>query len=128
MAETTLELAGMTIGEAIREYLQTVHRGNPYSFYKIYRQFKKTTSYEAVWRYFWILKQIGLIQPLGTAPSKAYFRKRLYQLVPGKEEDVAWWHPQMELYPGTKLGSKGYAKMKAQGLKPRGGRARKYRA
>ena len=123
----TIVLEGMPIGEAIREYLQTVGKGNPYGFYQIYRQFKKTTSYQAVWYYFWILQQLGLIQSAGYQPSKARFKKHMFSLTPGKVDDPAWFHPQSELYPITKLGSKGYAALKKKGLKPKGGRARKYR-
>jgi len=122
----SLTLEGMATGEAIREYLLTVKRGNPYGFYKLFRQVKGVTSYHAVRNYFWILKEILLIRPVGTEPSKRGFKKHMYEIVPGKEEDPAWWHPQMELYPDTKLGRRGYAKMEARGLKPRGGRARKY--
>ena len=123
----SIVLEGMPIGEAIREYLQTLKKGNPYGFYQIYRQFKKTTSYHAVWRYFWILKQLGLIQSAGFEPSKTQFKKHLFSLVPGRIDDAAWFHPQAELYPITKLGSKGYAALKKRGLKPKGGRAKKYR-
>lgn len=127
MATETIVLEGMPIGEAIREYLQTVKKGNPYGFYQIYRQFKKTTSYHAVWYYFWILKQLGLIQSAGFQPSKTQFKKHFFSITPGKEDDPAWYHPQSELYPNTKLGSKGYAALKKRGLKPKGGRSKKYR-
>jgi len=123
----SLFLGGMATGEAIKEYLQTVKRGNPYGFYKSFRQFKETTSYAAIRKYFYILREIGLIHPVGTEPSKQGFKKHMYEIAPGKEDDPAWWHPQMELYPGTALGKQGYAKLEAQGLKPHGGRAKQYR-
>ena len=120
-------LEGMFAGEAIREYLSVLGRGNPYGFFKLYRQVKETTSYQAVRRYFWILKEIGLIQPVGYGPGKKHFKPHLYRVTPGKMDDPAWWHPQGELYKGTLLGKAGYAKLRSKGLKPKGGRNPKYR-
>lgn len=120
----TLCLAGLTTGEAIREYLRTSGRGNPYGFFKIFRQFKESTSYLEVGKFFWVLKEIGLISPSGTEPSKSGFRKRMYEIAGGKAEDPAWGNAYAELYPGKR----DYRKLKARGLKPRSGRARKYRS
>jgi hypothetical protein len=118
----------MSTGEAIREYLQTMKRGNPYAFYKNFRQFKETTSYAAVSTYFWILNEIGLIRPSGSEPSKrGPWSKHMYEITPGKEDDPAWTNAERELYPGTALKKKDYARLRVQGLKPKGGRARKYR-
>ena len=122
-----LMLAGMNTGEAIREYLLTVKEGNPYGFYKIYVQVAPKTSYDSVRRYFYILKEIGLIESVRFVKSKAPFRKHLYRIVPGKEDDPAWRHPQMELWPDTGLGSAGYEELRKKGLKPKGGRKREYR-
>lgn len=123
----SLFLSGMATGEAIKKYLQTAKRGNPYTFYKIFRQFKETISYASVSTFFYILKEIGLIRPAGTEPSKQGWRKHMYEITPGKEKDPAWAHAERELYPDTRLKKKDYAKLEAKGLKPHGGRARKYR-
>jgi hypothetical protein len=117
----------MATGEAIREYLLTTKKGNPYGFFKVFRQFKESTSYASVSTFFYVLKEIGLIQPAGTEPSKQGWSKHMYEITPGREKDPAWTHAERELYPGTRLKKKDYAKLKAQGLKPHGGRARKYR-
>jgi len=126
MAERVM-LAGMGTGEAIREYLLTVKEGNPYEFFKVYSMFSKRVSYDSVRRYFWILKEIGLIEPVRFEVGKAPFRKHLYRIVPGREDDPRWLRPQIELYPDTRLGRKGYEKLRKKGLKPKGGRRRKYR-
>lgn len=75
-------------------------------------------------KFFWVLKEIGLIRPSGTEPSKQGLRKHMYIITPGKEEDPAWGNAYAELYPGKR----DYRKLKARGLKPRSGRARKYRS
>jgi len=128
MAEP-LDLSGLDTGEAIKKYLKIEKKGNPYGFFKIFRQFKET-SYAAVGKYFWTLKEIGLIRPAGLEPSKTMcgWKKHMYELVPGKENDPSWNHAIRELYPDTRLKKRDYAKLKAQGLKPHGGRSRKYRS
>jgi len=120
-----LELAGLNTGEAIREWLRIVGEGNPYAFYKLFRQVKPSTSYDSIRRYFWILKEIGLIESVRfeeAAPKQ--FRKHFYKLVPERIEDPAWWAPQTYFYPDTGLGSSGYRALAEKGLKPRGGRRR----
>lgn len=119
-------LEDLRAGEAIREYLQTMDEGNPYGFYKLWRQVKKRTSYQSVRRYFWILEELGLIEFVRAEPSKAPFRKRMYHIVSGMEDDPRWYHPQSELYPDTALGRR-HREMVERGLKPKGGRRPKYR-
>lgn len=126
--EERLLLAGYTTGEAIREYLLTLGEGYPYGFYKLWRQFKKVTSYQAVRRYFWILKEIGLIESVRYEKSRGHFRKHFYRIVPRMEDDPRWGRPQAELYPDTRLGKRRYDKLRERGLKPRGGRRAPYRS
>lgn len=125
--EKQLFIQGLPEGEAIREYLTVMEEGNPYGFFKLWRQFKKSTSYDSVRRYFYILKELGLIEPVRFTPGQRGFRKHLYKVVPGTEEDPRWTFPQRELYPDTALGRRGYEKLAKRGLKPKGGRTRKYR-
>lgn len=124
---SVLYLENLTVGEAIREYLRTMGSGNPYGFYKLWRQVKKVTSYDSIRKTFWILKQLGLIEFAGygheTKGFTKAFRKRFYRITRGMKEDERWRSAQSELYPDTGLGSKGYAKLAEKGLKPKGGRA-----
>lgn len=122
-----LVLEGFTASEAIREYLLALGEGYPYGFWKLWRRFKKKTSYKAVRQLFWTLKEIGLIETARWERGTTPFRKHLYRAVPGKEDDVRWFRPQQELYPATALGGSGYAKLKQQGLEPKGGRREQYR-
>jgi len=122
-----LYLKGLPTAEAIKEYLLTMGQGNPYGFYKIWRQLKKATSYKAVCSMFWVLKEIGLIESVRYEPSKfSGFKKHYYRVAPGRAEDPAWQNPQAELYPDVALGGSGYAELKKLGLKPKGGRRSKY--
>ena len=123
---TTVVLEGMFTGEAIREYLLKSRMGNPYGFYRVYRQFSKRVSYDSVRRYFYLLKEIGLIESVGFVLGKAPFRKHMFTIVKGREDDPGWIHPQIEIYPSTKYGKKGYLRLKKRGLRPKGGRRPKY--
>ena len=95
-------------GLAIREYLLQFGRGYPYDFYRRFAKVKPTTSYESVRRYFYILKRLGLIERVGTEEGKGVWSRSLYRIVPGAEDDERWFHPQVELYPATRLGSRRY--------------------
>lgn len=111
-------LAGLGTAEAIQQYLKSEKRGNSYAFYKLFREYKKSTSYTSCRRYFWLLKEIGLIRVVGTEPGKHGLRKRMYAITPGKEDDPAWWHCQGELYKAASIG-RGYSEPKAQGKRAR---------
>lgn len=126
MAEPSM-LEGLNTGVAIREYLTTVGEGNPYGFYKLYKEVKETTSYSSIRRYFYILEEIGLIRGTRWVESKAPRKKHLYEAVPERLDDPAWLRPQIELYPDTKLGRKGYERLRERGLTPKGGRREEYR-
>lgn len=118
-------LSDLTLGEAIREYLRTVREGYAYGFWKIWQQFKKTSSYRSVQNYFWTLKEIGLIRFVRECKGKGNFRRRLYSITEGMEASEFWRDPLSELYPRAALGDKYYA-MLEKGLKPKGGRRPKY--
>jgi len=98
-------------GLAIREYLQYVGEGYPYEFYVCFKKVKPTTSYASVRRYFYILKKLGLIEPVRTEPSsKGGFPRTYYRIV--IYDDPRWFAPQEALYPETRLGKKRYEKYK----------------
>jgi len=122
-----LMLTDMQTGEAIREYLLTVKEGYAYGFYRIYKVFKPSTSYDSIRRYFYILKEIGLIEPVRFVKGKGQWRRHYFSAVMVRIEDPAWFHPQVELYPITRHGKRGYKELRDKGLKPKGGRRTKYR-
>jgi len=112
-------------GRAIKEYLLQVGEGYAFDFY---RQFKiifpeKKTSYDSVRRYFYILRELGLIEYTRTIKGRGKFPVRLHRIVPGMEDDPRWDAPQVELYPATKLGRERYRKRIERGEPvPRGRR------
>lgn len=122
-----LFLEGYGTGEAIREYLLEVDEGYPYEFYKVYRQFKPSTSYQSVRRYFYILEEIGLIESARWEESRAPIRRHLYK-IRGDPEDPRWIRPQVELYPQSALGRR-FKELKEEGraYEIPTGRTRKYR-
>jgi len=97
--EKELYLLYLTTNEAIREYLLTMGEGYSYGFWKIWRQFKKKTSYASIRRNFWILKELRLIESVRFEKDKTPFRKHIYRIVPGMEDDPRWMHPEEALWP-----------------------------
>jgi len=93
-------------GLAIREFLLEARTGGSYDFYKEFRELKPTTSYASVRRYFWILKELGLIEFVRVAPSAAGFPRRLYRIVPGREDDPRWGYPQIAMFPTSGFGGR----------------------
>jgi len=102
-------------GDAIREYLLRVGVGHPHGFYSEFKRMKPTTSYGSVRRYFYILREIGLVERVGTAPGRGRWPRSLYRIVPGMEDDPRWGRPQVELYPSTRWGARRYARALAEG-------------
>ena len=90
-------------------------------------------QYQTVVRYFWILKQLGLVMEIGEVPSskRGPIPKKLYAIVPGRENDPCWAAPQNclallrgwvvidprtgAIIPKTKLGSKRYRRYVTHG-------------
>lgn len=94
-------------GLAIREYLNYVGEGYPYEFYICFKRVKPSTSYESVRRYFYILKRLGLIEPVRREPSsKGGFPRTYYRIV--VYDDPRWIAPQEAIYPETRLGKRRY--------------------
>jgi len=110
------EINSRLTGMAIREYLLQVGVGCPYEFYKCFKKVKPNTSYGSVVRYFWMLKKLGLIEVVGTEDRGYGIPRKLYRLVPGREDDPAWFRPQIVMYPQTKWGRKRYKWAKEKGL------------
>lgn len=123
MAEITPLLTGI----AIRNFLLRVGSGGPYDFFREFRLVKETTSYASIRKYFYILRELGLIEFVEEAPSAGGFPRRLYRIVPGMEDDPRWGAPQVELYPATKFGKRRYRKKIERGERIPRGRRKVYR-
>jgi len=99
------------VGLAIREYLLAKGVGSPYDFFKCFKEVNPRTSYKSIAYTFYLLKRAGLIEVVGTADSsRGGFLKTLYRIVPGREGDEGWFHPQQIFYPETRLGRKRYVR------------------
>jgi len=69
-------------------------------------------SYQSFARYIWIMKKIGLIEPVGKERSKSGKPRVYYRIVPGKEKlEEPWANPQAYLYgEKVKLGKRRYGR------------------
>jgi hypothetical protein len=89
--------------------------GSPYEFYICFKKVKPNTSYKNIVYYFYLLKKAGLIEPAFTIKSsRGGIDKTMYRIVPGKEEDLGWLHPQQLFYPETRLGARRYKRVKGR--------------
>ncbi|MFQ6076628.1 MAG: hypothetical protein ACE5Z5_10920, partial [Candidatus Bathyarchaeia archaeon] len=57
-------------GVAIRDFLLSLGVGSPCDFYREFREAKPTASYGSIRRYFYILRRLGLIEFVRSAPSE----------------------------------------------------------
>jgi len=90
---------------------------------------QKPPRYSSFAKYWWILKQLGLIEPIGapTRGPKGGRPRQLYRIVPGKEPERLWpTNPQYEMYgEAVRLGRRRYRRRVLK-IPPKGvGRPRK---
>lgn len=112
-------------GIAIHDWLSRVKTGSPSDFYKEYKKQaeariglgskEKIPTYPNVVKYFWMLKQIGLVAVVRQG-GLGRDNKTLYAIVRGREADQRWFNPQVELYPSTRWGGRRYQDAKREGL------------
>lgn len=89
--------------------------------YRVWKEFSKylveefgqrPPKYPSFAKYWWILKQLGLIEPIGRPRSgpKGGKPRQFYRVVPGKEPEDLWpLNPQAELYgEAVRLGRRRY--------------------
>lgn len=69
----------------------------------------RKTSYAAIQRIFYDLRQLGLIEFTHSEPGKAPIDRRYYCITTGMEDDPRWdSYPHYELYPSARLGALNY--------------------
>jgi len=79
--------------------------------YRRLREKGSRASYQTVYRFFYCLRQMGLIEFAKSEPARMpqSFDKRLYRVVEGKEDATEWQtYPIIALYPSTRLGAARY--------------------
>jgi hypothetical protein len=99
-------------GLFIRDYLLQHRTAYPFQIYRALVEARKSVGVAVgspinFYKYIWCLEQLGLIRRTGRVePSTIdHTRKRLprrlwriyFEIVPGKEDDPAWLHPQKEI-------------------------------
>lgn len=92
--------------EWIRGYLLTFGVGYPYRMWKEYRVFAeylgiKPGSYTVFARHIWLLKKLGLIEPVKVEPRPGGLPRVYYRVKPGAELSPLWRRPMQILYPST---------------------------
>jgi len=113
-----------------------------FSTYLVEIHNEKPPKFQSFARYWWILKELGLIEPVGRPkPGKSGRPTQFYRVVPGMEDSPLWKNPQAEFdiikgriwldpvtkieVPKTRLGARRYRRrvLKLPPRKP--GRPRK---
>lgn len=80
----------------------------PSEAYRLLKKERKT-SYQAVQRLFYDLRQLGLIEFTKSEPSPTPIDRRYYRISPGMEGDSRWnGNPHHVLYPSSRLGALKY--------------------
>ena len=87
------------VSMAIRAYLTKEGEASPSAFYKDYKPFKPTTSYNSIVRYFWMLKKMGLIVKVRREKGFAPIPKSIYKIVRDLLDDPRWKSPQKAMWP-----------------------------
>lgn len=84
-----------------------------------YREIKAKahkTSYPAILRLFYALRQLSLIEFTRSEKGKAPIDRRYYRIIPGKEDDSRWQtNPHHLLYPDSAIGGLNYKEGTSRG-------------
>jgi hypothetical protein len=79
---------------------------------EVYRQLKqqgRKTSYKAIQRTFYDLRQLGMIEFVRSENSSTPINRQYYRIASGREDDSRWFeYPHHLLYPSSRLGGLTY--------------------
>jgi len=105
-------------GIFIRRYLVEHGEGSPSDVFRELRKVRPKASYANTRRYFYILRELGLIEFSRLEKGRGLWMKRLYRLTRRglelPEMAPEWMAPQVELYPATRWGGRRYPRAKAE--------------
>ncbi len=92
--------------EWIRGYLLYFGEGYPYGMWKEYQVFARYLgirpgSYALFVRHIWLLKKLGLIEPVRAEVRPGGMPRVYYRVKPGMEMSPLWRRPMQILYPST---------------------------
>lgn len=82
----------VNMAQRIRIFLMQVGEGSPQMFWRFT---KRQYSLFTIYRYFHLLRYLGLIELVGTRQNakKSPIQEHIYRIVPGKETDPCWNYP-----------------------------------
>jgi len=84
--------------------------------YRALKESGRKTSYGAIQRIFYDLRQLSLIEFTRSEPGKAPIDKRYHRIIPSKENDPRWRaFPHHILYPASAVGGLNYEKGASRG-------------
>lgn len=106
-------------GIFVRDFLLSYKEAYCYEVWKALKRAREekgliAPTHRSFWNTWSILRKLELIRLVRVErplPQAKWYR-RYFQIVPGMEDDPAWIHPQVAMYPLTQLGSRDYAKLK----------------
>jgi len=102
------------LGLFIRDYLMQKGEAYPYEIFRAYREEQKKhgwkkSSYHSFWRYFYILRELGLIRRSGKTKKGKYentLEQVYYRAVKRRINSPLWKTPQKKLWESAGLGKK----------------------
>lgn len=99
----------MAIARMLRDLFLDRRELCPIEAYRLLRTQGRKTSYMAIQRIYYDLRQLGLIEFSRSEPGKAPIDKRYHRIIPGKENDTRWQtNPHHLLYPDSAIGGLNY--------------------
>lgn len=128
MAEKVRGWLVFPTGLFIRDYLVKHREGYPQQMWRALKSARTEReiicgTYQSFrMNYIYVLKKLGLIRPVRRERiHPKWFPRTYYSIVPGKEDDPRWAHPQIALDPrrGKPSIRRKYAKARAKRLAPR---------
>lgn len=106
----------MAIARMLRDLFLERRELCPREAYRLLRTQGRKTSYMAIQRIYYDLRQLGLIEFSRSEPGKAPIDKRYHRIIPGKETDTRWQtNPHHLLYPDSAIGGLNYREGASRG-------------
>lgn len=109
MAKTDSQPPRPKIGALLKEIFVEQIEVCPSEAHRALKKEGRRTSYQAVLRLFYDLRQLGLIEFSHSEPSATQIDRRYYRMVPSHADHVAWKdNPHHVLYPSSRQGALKY--------------------
>lgn len=104
------------IAELLRDLFISSSEVCPADAYRAFKNTAHKTSYPAVLRLFYDLRQLSLIEFTRSERSRTPINRRYHRIVPGKENDPRWQaNPHHLLYPDSAIGGLDYREGTSRG-------------